>query len=147
MITGARPTILFRFGYKIRPHGVQFNVAECHPQMTAGQCARIVAALPDVPTDLSSQRVTPQGILAQQGAKAAGEGVLAARDRDQMKMVAHQTPGQHIELVLLGSLGQAAEEKVAIPIAKEHLLPVIAALCDVMWESWHDKTRHPGHAN
>jgi hypothetical protein len=34
---------------------------------------------------------------------------------------------------------------VAVSIAKEHRLLVVAPLGDVMRESWHDETRHPGH--
>ena len=63
-----------------------------------------------------------------------------------MKMVDHQTPRQHIDLILLGALNQAAQEKLPVGIAKEHRLPVIPPLRDVMRKSRDDKTWHSRHA-
>ena len=68
------------------------------------------------------------------------------RNRDQMKMVDHQTPRQHFDLILFGAFGQAAQEKLAVGIVDKHRLPVIPPLRDVMRESRYDKTWHSRHA-
>jgi hypothetical protein len=77
------------------------------------------------------------GVIGLQTAQCLGSGVLALRDRDEMKVIRHEAIAPHIEEVAIRVLGEQIEEELSVGVGVEDALAAVAALSEVM--------RYPGY--
>ena len=70
----------------------------------------------------------------------------AARDGDKMDMIGHEAIGEDDEAVSRQLLGEKIEVGASVVIDEEDILPVVAALNDMMRRTGHTNASDAGHA-
>jgi hypothetical protein len=89
--------------------------------------------------------VEAPGVRAVELPEGAGQTAGALGNGHQMDMIAHQAVTQQPHAVMARLLAQMIEVKPAILVYQEDLLPVVAALGDVMRDAVRHQPRLAGH--
>jgi hypothetical protein len=77
--------------------------------------------------------------------ESEGKGIVTTWNGDDVDMVCHQAPSENAELVTLRLNMQKLKIERTILVGKEHILPVVTALGNVVWRSGKNESRSPRH--
>ena len=80
--------------------------------------------------------------LAQRNA----ERLLGGGNRHQVHMIRHEAPSQHADPLAVEVVPQQLDVTLTVGAGFEHILPIIAALCDVVGQSTLDESGAARHA-
>ena len=144
MCAGARPGVLAGIGHHARPHRIPLDIAHGRPQMRLIHHRGIEAVLPEVPRRVPAG-IRAMGIAAVRLSQTARQGILAFRHHDQVHVVGHQAVADQPEARWFAILRDQAEIGDPIAVAAKHVLPVVAALRDVMRQPDSHHPRQSGH--
>ena len=87
------------------------------------------------------------GVEIMSSADGFGECGAIARDRDDVDVIVHQAIGQHVQAEPLRLLFEPVEINLAVIVDEENVLPIVAALSNVVRhvfknysrQSWHNR--------
>ena len=106
---------------------------------------RAVTPLPEMP-GAPLPRVNDAGVTPMRARQRAAQPVLVVGTEDEMRVIGHQTPRPHRDPRLLGRRGEKIAIAGVVLVRKEHPLPAVAALGDVVGQARRDEASETGHA-
>lgn len=67
------------------------------------------------------------------------------RNQDQMNVIGHEAPGQHLDRLPAALPTKCTEIDEPIFIISEDVLLIVPSMCDVMRQMWNDDARMAWH--
>ncbi len=141
----AGPRPVASLSSKSGSNGVKIHVMQRGQQMRRLQRAGEKAVLPQVSTPVLAA-VQFERILRVGLPDGEGERILALGNGDQVNVIRHQAPSENTDAVTLRLEMQELQIEGTVVIGKEDVLPVIAALGNVVGCSGKNESGSAGHA-
>ena len=129
---------------KAGPHRVEFHVGRGVVRVGIVHGARVESVLPEV----SEAAVQPVHVLRVHQVRAAQrfrQRLFPLGYHDQVNVIRHQAVCRHRQPVFDGALLEVGEIRVSVAVHKENVLPVIAALGNMMRRPRHHNPRLSSH--
>lgn len=123
---------------------IEVDVGESFDQVRLSDRARVEPVLPQMPA-APAEAVGAQGKAVVGLADGLGHRIVAGRDGDEVDVVGHQAPAEHVESVLAALEAKRVEVEEPIGVGEENGLAVVAALGDVVRYADRHHPRLPGH--
>ena len=145
MCPGTGPGIVLRASDHVRANGVELDIPHGIEEVIAIERRRMEPALPKVAGPISLAvdplRESPVNPF-QYGTKTFGR----RRDHHQMNMIGHQAVRQHFDAFPIRVFTEQIQVPKRVARVKEHLLPMVAALRDVVGHGREDNAGAARHA-
>jgi hypothetical protein len=130
--------------YQASPDRIQFDIAQCLPEVIFIHWSGKESILPEVSGQVPLDLLPPRKIVMQ-SADAFGKRVRQRWDQDLVGMVRHERIACHVYLKLDEVFAQNLKIDFSVGIGEKHSLALIAALGDVVRVSRDDNSCDPWH--
>lgn len=140
----ARPSPILRPIDQFRPNRVELDISHGEAQMSVVQGAGVEPALPQVALPAVSTIDDPRISLVRFG-QSRTETTLIGRQEDQVDVVRHQAPRQHIDSGSAAAFPYQLDISRVVRRLEERLLTPVATLGDMVGYSWDNGAGCAGH--
>ena len=127
----ARPSPVARLRGDSGTHRVEIDIAQRCKQVGGIERAGKVTIVPEVPNPVTVA-IQFQGVLRVCVGERERERFRASGNHNKMNVIGHQAPSENAYITAAGMLAKDLKIADTILVGEEYVLPVIAALGDVM---------------
>src|SRR5438128_503980 len=105
---------------------------------------RKIAILPQMARDPLTD-VLPTGEVSVRPTERLGQGILALGHQDQVYVIAHQAVAEYVDPVPPAVIAQGVEIDLAVQVAEEYRLPLVAPLGNVVRQARNNHSGKTAH--